>query len=304
MPGPTSLRDALTADAPAAAVNDYLRALIAATDATCHCWFRGDRLSLRPAIPRRKGVSASALEEWQRLLDCCSRLPHDLRRLQHDEDSVRLLHRLATHPADAVRFPAALALAVLSQVPPLAALQALRERGIACRPPSWWRVPAVAYRAVRWEHLCVTLAEHLYGEVAAGMRNETRCVEGIVPDIAVGAIARDDRGLILRAEVMIDAKSGGLPREHSYAHLCDRLEYWHARRLGEWCKRGGPPGCEIIYRDVDELASLAPPELAAEISEFASDETLARLYLRFLEDRALTPMDRTELAPTLEAPRR
>ena len=307
MPGPTTLREALPDDADAAAVNGYLRALVADTEGLYHVWIAGDdRFELRGRLPRRKSVAPAALEAWKRIAWCVERLSHDLRRWQHDEESVRLLHRLAVHPAPVVYLPAALALATLSRVPPLAALEELRARGRACPPPAWWQRPAVAYRALRWEVLCVRLADHLYDEVLAGLRNETRCADGLIPDIATGTVERDGRGLIVRADTIIDAKSGSLPHAHSYADRCSRLEYWHAATHGAWVRRGGPAACEIIYRDVRELVAMAEGAdgLAADMEEFATGESYARLYLRFLEERALTAMDACELAPTLEAPRR
>jgi len=287
-------------EAAASEVNRLLERIRATYATACHEWFRLKHFEVEPSLPRRKTVGDRALAEWQRALFFVRALPGQFGdRWAADEQTMRLLHELAARAPQPVRVPAACALIVLSQMPPLATIREivdLHQSGqlwyyaSGVRPPRWWTRPCVTYRANRWEQLCVRLAEQLYGEdnVLAGSRNETRCSEGIVPDIIVGPVQRDAAGHVEWADRIIDAKSGGLPDEHAYAHLCATLEYWHALVHGEWVvSRPDNRGCQIIYRDVNELISLAPEPLCSEIEQFARECDHLSLYLRFLEDCTL-----------------
>lgn len=301
MSGVASLGNRLfQSEATASEVNELLQRIRNTYATASHEWFRLKHFEVEASLPRRKAVGERALEEWQRALFFVRALPGQFwDRWEANEETIRLLHELAARTPQPVRVPASCALIVLSQLPPLATIREivdLHQSGqlwyYACgvKPPRWWTRPCVTYRANRWEQLCVRLAEQLYGEdnVLAGSRNETRCCEGIVPDIIVGEVRRDADGRIAWAERIIDAKSGQLPDHHTYAHLCATLEYWHAREMGEWvASRPDNRGCEVIYRSVRELIALAPEPLSLEMERFARECDLLSLYLSFLEDCTL-----------------
>ncbi len=305
MPGAATLAKAMRGRAASAAeVNGLLRAIRAEVGNAYHVWVRRDRWGdVEGAPSRRKVVSDGALAAWDRACFVLRLVPYRLRRdkWQTDEESVRLLHELAAHPADPVRVPAAVALGLLSQVPPLAALEGvlaqaragdLHQYAHGCLCPRWWVRPCVHYRAVRWERLCGDVARAAYGpeNVLTQFAGETLSVDGLIPDVIIGAVERDRRnGRIVRAETIIEAKSGQLPHRHTYAHLCDRLEYWHGGINGERVRRhSGDPPCEIVYRDRPAVADLAPTDdLRQAIEDYGREDGQYLLYLRFLQDCAV-----------------
>jgi len=303
MAGAASLFRQMKCGATAPQVNELLAGLLYELRNAYHTWFRRDCCELQPRLPRRHTVTDAALVGWLRACEVLRRLPACLPRWEHDEESVRLLYELAVHPAAAVHIPAGAALMVISRVPPVTALDALlaldpREwhyyvQGL--QPPTWWRHRSVDFRARYWERACVALAEHLYADlgVLADLRGETLCQDDSRPDIIVGQPERDERGHVQHAPTIIDAKSGGLPHRHSYLHLCDRLEYWHAGYLGEWVRRGGDGRCRIIYRDRTELEEMAPPEIARTMADLRSH---LGLYLQFIREQALAAVGSQELA--------
>ncbi|MEA3401629.1 MAG: hypothetical protein U9R79_10350 [Armatimonadota bacterium] len=274
--------------------------------------FAGVYLAFTPSLSHWRDVSNSQLRRWKNAVWIARNLPGEFRKRVADTSTHDHVGALANRAGDAVQLPAALAL--LSRLPPALAMQAVmahRDAGDLwryvngpLRPPEWWRRPCVAYRAWTWERLCLELAEAEYGPVLAGLRGETLCAHGLIPDIIVGEVVRDADGVVVRAEHIIDAKSGRAPpHEHAYADRCDVLEYWHAGHHGQWVER--PCGhCTIIYQSAEDLQQLARPHgLGERVADFAEGEDYFGLYLQFVLEHGTRDLELADLhlAGTLHA---
>ncbi|MEA3400761.1 MAG: hypothetical protein U9R79_05880, partial [Armatimonadota bacterium] len=70
-------------------------------------------------------MSDGQLAQWEKAVEVCHDLPGQFRDWESDEATYEHLQALAMHPADALRVPAAVALALLSRLPPAPAMQAV-----------------------------------------------------------------------------------------------------------------------------------------------------------------------------------
>ena len=191
-----------------------------------------------------------------------------------DRSTLALWQHLAHSPCLAVRFHALTVLERYGQPLPLLTVEEavdwiVQEEHIPeplrCFGRRGEYHPSVSDRARRWEGLCEQVARLMYGHDK--VLRQPSLSDGTRPDLLIAddKLQRDERGRIIHASLIIDAKTGESSNVSKYKPFASRVKAWHLR------------DAETLAREVRRRGDEALAQQLLEFSRFHLGPQLYRL---------------------------